>query len=114
MLDDASLTPIDAAPLDTVDVSSSAYVRRPLCLFGEKSLGSDKLAAALDIADVSYADTFVVREVVDDILASFHPFHYEAAKALLAFEDSLRFPALVFIAEVRALLSWQVLQRCRC
>jgi hypothetical protein len=52
-------------------------------------------------ADASQADLWAVREMIDDTLCTFHPFHGEASKALLALNDSLRFPALSLIAEVR-------------
>ena len=39
--------------------------------------------------------------MIDDIMCTFHPFHTEATRALLALVDSLRFPALVLVVEVR-------------
>ncbi len=51
--------------------------------------------------DVSIVDMWAVRETIDDMLCTFHPFHAETARALHMLVDSLRFPAFVFVAEVR-------------
>lgn len=53
--------------------------------------------------EVSLVDLWAVREVIDDTLCTFHPFHTETARALFALDDSLRFPSFVFIAEVGSL-----------
>ncbi len=58
---------------------------------------------------MSLVDLWAVREVIDDTLCTFHPFHTETARALFALDDSLRFPSFVFIAEVCKHASLRVL-----
>ena len=48
---DSFFSAIDLAPLSTIDVSSTAYLRPALMLFGEKSMSSEKVAAAFRIGE---------------------------------------------------------------
>ena len=43
---DGSVSPIDMAPVTTIDVSSGAYSRPALLLVGDKSMSSEKVAIA--------------------------------------------------------------------
>ncbi len=65
--------------------------------------------------DVSGVDMWALREMIDDMLCTFHPFHFEAARAIMSLGESLRFPAFVFMAEVRGVGSriWCCAERAR-